>query len=411
VYSKTGSLWDQWFGNKEISILEAFKQTWEPDQPLSPGKYTWGVTIAQEGDCNSESAMRSEEKNFIIQSWDEILSNIVLSECDSIVSENLDGYGQLVLTGDGGGTWKVHINNGVCVLTSQEIENPDAKITISTKDFSRIITGTKSPLDLYQAGSILFEGNQEIINAILMGMNTTDTSNPPPDVPNAPLPSSPPENPSEPNYPPQPDNPSEPDNPLEPNYPLEPDYPPQGMVIFPENYYRISTITVLKTENGKEPQICKYIDTHKINHMVNNEIAEVNTSRTVYPGSMDCSSSEKADSTYQVNIYSGNFVQQGDTDNIYLGIGYIGNSEGYFQSGDINIPVWEINENSSEGGWRCSTKRLFDKVTGIAVYVEQLCLNTDSGDAMETYLFSNSSLTTNAPIGGVRGEYDFSYEK
>jgi putative sterol carrier protein len=66
---------------------------------------------------------------------------------------------QMVLTGDGGGTWAIKIADGTFELADGAVDSPTTTLTMSADDFVGMVNGTLNAMAAFMQGKIKLQGD------------------------------------------------------------------------------------------------------------------------------------------------------------------------------------------------------------------------------------------------------------
>ncbi len=70
---------------------------------------------------------------------------------------------QLILTGEGGGSWTVKVADGKCQVDQGEDAAPNATITASAADYLAMARGEMNPMSAFMSGKIKATGNMGML--------------------------------------------------------------------------------------------------------------------------------------------------------------------------------------------------------------------------------------------------------
>ncbi|MGH7336551.1 MAG: SCP2 sterol-binding domain-containing protein, partial [Myxococcota bacterium] len=79
-------------------------------------------------------------------------------------SAGVDLTFELRLTGEGGGVWTVHVQDGVCDVRSGFSQRADVRYTADAQVWCGVALGLIDARDLYQRGLLLKEGGLEAMD-------------------------------------------------------------------------------------------------------------------------------------------------------------------------------------------------------------------------------------------------------
>lgn len=74
-------------------------------------------------------------------------------------SKGMDAVFQFEISGDGGGTWHVHVTEGNIDVVEGAHENPSARVLSSDKDYLKICNGDMNGLRAVMTRKMKIEGN------------------------------------------------------------------------------------------------------------------------------------------------------------------------------------------------------------------------------------------------------------
>lgn len=80
---------------------------------------------------------------------------------EKVASSKLEGNAvyQFTLTGDNGGTFHVVVNDGKGEVKEGAADAADLSVTISDKDFEKLVEGKLNPVMAYMTGKIKVQGD------------------------------------------------------------------------------------------------------------------------------------------------------------------------------------------------------------------------------------------------------------
>ncbi len=74
--------------------------------------------------------------------------------------DNLTATIQMILTGQGGGKFILHIENGRITVEGGRVPNPDVTVTMSDEAYLSVINGEGDPMKMTMLGQIGVEGDR-----------------------------------------------------------------------------------------------------------------------------------------------------------------------------------------------------------------------------------------------------------
>ncbi len=90
----------------------------------------------------------------------EIIANMkarIESRSDTLAT--FKGSYQFELTGEGGGTYHLVIDNGAVDLGEGAVENPGCTVTIAASDFQQMVEGKLNPTAAFMSGKLKIKGD------------------------------------------------------------------------------------------------------------------------------------------------------------------------------------------------------------------------------------------------------------
>lgn len=74
---------------------------------------------------------------------------------------------QLDLTGDQGGMWVLHVEDGTCQVLSDTASPPGVKVTMDANDFVALYRGDLDPIKAFMMGKVKIAGNVGLVAQML----------------------------------------------------------------------------------------------------------------------------------------------------------------------------------------------------------------------------------------------------
>ncbi len=74
-------------------------------------------------------------------------------------AEGVTAVIQYHLSGEGGGSWVIHIENGTCTVEEGTADNPHLTLRMDAEDYVDLITGKLDPMTAFMTGKLQLEGD------------------------------------------------------------------------------------------------------------------------------------------------------------------------------------------------------------------------------------------------------------
>jgi putative sterol carrier protein len=78
---------------------------------------------------------------------------------DASKASGVKGIIQMVLTGEGGGTWAIKIADGAIDVAEGGVESPTTTLTMSADDFVGLVNGNLNAMAAFMQGRIKLQGD------------------------------------------------------------------------------------------------------------------------------------------------------------------------------------------------------------------------------------------------------------
>jgi hypothetical protein len=188
--------------------------------------------------------------------------------------------------------------------------------------------------------------------------------------------------------------------------------------VIPKNYYSEVKIKFTMFNDGKAESICIFVNLHKIEKNISDEVVEIvpQVESQKALGTCPLTSESK---NFELNVFTGEKIEAPQDTSIpkaYYGKNYQGNNEGIFTLSNPPIPAWKIIEPYNQKDilgkldiYSGTQEKWVDKATGILIYRKTYYSSIQ--DPEITFLVEMISMRTNAPIGGLQEGTEFSYSK
>ncbi|MGD8735655.1 MAG: SCP2 sterol-binding domain-containing protein [Anaerolineae bacterium] len=79
---------------------------------------------------------------------------------------------QLDLTGEHGGMWVLHVEDGACHVLSEPPSSPGVKVTMDADDFVALYRGNLDPIKAFMTGKVKIAGNVGLVAQMLQWFET-----------------------------------------------------------------------------------------------------------------------------------------------------------------------------------------------------------------------------------------------